>query len=487
MLAKIWKKLDYYSKAYPISFALSGVCLGLLFGLGGGHFTMIDPFLEFIPVLFFIATQLSSTTAFAQLMDLTKKQSDKLAAEDEHEHDENAKKRLKFYQLEFWKTSKNKYELAGTLFGILLVLGIGVGLAVKAVATAFWPIINTALLMYSCINIVSNFGMRLGRTIDNDKQNPDRPQIEHTATLSGAAIGMALAAFLVGFKIFTAVSVVGFTSFITGGAAIPVWLGAAAFILQTSSSTSAASYYVARAKTFLKGMWYGENSPELSLKEKEAVQKKFHEYRGSTFGVFAGLSIGGTVTGLLLAGIIASSIFTFGAPAAAFATALVITACVAVIGGICSRIGRFYDKYKQAKEAVLKEERLRLKTDNSDTEPLLSSSPSQSPSPSSTLSTSPTAKVSPASDSDNISPATSPTSPTPRRLSITIPPSPTSPIQVLPSSPRPKPSTPKALEDGLVLGSTFNPTHANPRSPRANSAAVVVASHSSDHGLTSNH
>lgn len=339
-MPKAWKKLDHYSRAYLPSFLISAGLLAFL--ITTGEMVLPEWFLSFIPITYFVSTQLSSATAFAQVLDLSNKESEE-------------QKKYRFWQREYWKNFKNKYEFLGTLLGIAAVLAIGITLAVKTVATELFPIVNTALLMYSCINVVANYAMRVGRSFDdNGLEKPDRPPIEHTATRLGAAAGLALSAVLVGLGLFTAVSVVGFTSFISGGAAVPLWVGATAFMLHVSSSTSATAYYLARAKTFLKVTFnLGESDP---LEKETITTKKPHEYKGSTVGIFAGFTIGTTVAALLLAGVVASSILTFGAPVAAIAATLLITSCMSIVGGLCSRVGRFMDKYQAAKVAIQTEE-----------------------------------------------------------------------------------------------------------------------------------
>jgi hypothetical protein len=276
------KNRNYKYSSY-LGIALSGLLLA--FYLASGHSPFISEdfiasewFLELLPIPLFVSTIISGTTYIGKTCDLLS---------------EKAK------QSQYEKILTPIFLLAGVTIGI--VLSILFPLAKSVIA-----IFDSAVFTLNCLSSVAGFGNRLGAICDTNK----RPTIEKG--IIAVVIGVAM--------IGVCLTLIGVTSFFSGGAFIPAWLAAFMYV---SNAASTADY---SAKTLTKctpHFWK-------SKKQKKAVVEKPYEYTGSRIGVLLGIAIAVIIIvathGLGLIPILAIFNMSMGG-----------------LGGLFSRLGRLMD------------------------------------------------------------------------------------------------------------------------------------------------
>ncbi len=263
-------------------------------------------------------------------------------------------------------------------------LGIGLGIAVGIAATVLHdsiPFVSSlsgvanAIFTLGQISVFAGFGNRIGSSLDKSRL-PNEQKAIGAASLIGFGAGLAL--FLT--SSVALVSVVGITSFVTLGAAIPFWLGGILFVTTFSSTLASFADYTTKAFNFVKS----KSSPD--EKTERRVNERFHEYRGSFCGVGAGFIVGSVIVGALLV----TQPHIFVGILGVIAATLVITTSISVIGGLCSRVGRLLDGFKQKKILEVPAEKMvsspaqtiKLLNENKpDPTPLLRSAPIPVPEP----------------------------------------------------------------------------------------------------------
>lgn len=307
ILAKL-KAFDHYRRSaliiLPISFAL----LMYLILVHGSEFLLPEWFLDLIIVPAFSGNLLSGTTYIGRAIDLVSQKT-------------------------------NIKEKIGTYLGI----GIGLGIAITAaIMHESIPLLDSlshfAMVIFtlSQVSIFAGFGNRIGSTLDKTRL-PNEQKAIGVVSLIGIALGLGL--FLT--SSVALVSVVGITSFVTGGAALPVWLGGILFVSTFSSSLTSFADYSTKAFNFIKSKFSDDK------KTRERVKERPHEYRGSFCGSSAGFIVGIFIVGALLA----TQPHVFAGACGVIAATIVITTSVNVLGGLCSRIGRLFDGFNQKKIA----------------------------------------------------------------------------------------------------------------------------------------
>jgi hypothetical protein len=325
MLGRIWQKikgLDYYLKALLIAMPLTGALLAYLLSIGAADLIFSDWFIHLLSIPTLIANQFSSAAYFGRITDL----------------------------FSAFKTTlkRNKNELIFTLIGITAGICVGIGLALMNVTIplssslyAFAGVLFTLRHM----NIYASLGNRVGRCIDKNSRPFSEKVIVVTCGLLGLTLGIVL------FATFTAamVSVVGLTSFFSGGAAIPVWIAGIIFVLSVSSGFASTADYVSKSISFIRSQFMDENKVAATDKVTDTLRvfhtakKRKYEYGGSLVGVLIGLVIGATIIGAILA----TNPALLAGLVGGVACALIIVTGIGIVGSVCSRIGRLIDGFKK--------------------------------------------------------------------------------------------------------------------------------------------
>lgn len=242
------------------------------------------------------------------------------------------------------KSNAKWWERVGTWLGLGLGVAFGIALSVvHAVAPFAQPlsVVGDFLFTLGTIGAFSGLGNRLGQFVDKGGRPVSEKRAMGIAGIVGIAVGIALFAT----KCALAVSVMGVTTIMTGGAALPLWIAGAAFVCTFSSTCASSADYVSKAVTFLKA----DSTNDALI--KTTVKEKFHEYRGSLAGVGTGLIVAGVIIGAIaisqpyiLAGIVGIIVAT-----------MIIASCVSVLGGLFSRVGRMMDAYQFTKKERAKQ------------------------------------------------------------------------------------------------------------------------------------
>lgn len=305
MLSVTWGNLDYYRKAALISLPISLIFLLIFILMGHAGFLFFSAwFLNLIPIPAFIGTQLSGWTYLGRQMDLIKENSDEA-----------------------------KREKWGTLIGITLGLILGVAVSILSpIGKSCFDVIQAGMFTINCVSSLGGIANRLSSSSENR-----RPLFERRAISLTALIGLGISIALFATASAAMVSVVGVTSFITGGAALPLWVSGFIFVTSVTSSLASTADYSAKAITFVRSKFSSDKEPQ------ETVSKKLHEYRGSLVGITNGLIIGT----IIVVAIAITQPHLFAGLLGVVAATFVITTCISIIGGLCSRIGRILDRLCQ--------------------------------------------------------------------------------------------------------------------------------------------
>lgn len=313
--------LDNYGRALLVGIPLTAALLAFLFSIGASELLMDQWIIDLICTPIFIANLLAIFAYSGRTVDMVKMLI----------HPPPPDK------------PKSKYELLFTVLGFGLGLAVGISLAYFCTVIPFVTVLNGfsyVLFAVRQVIIFTGLGNRLGRVVDKGS----RPKIEKAFALAATLIGIAAGIVLVTTGTAGMITVVGITSFFSLGAAIPVWIASAIFVVTLASSLASTADYSAKAIDFIRA--YTSKRKNFQEKYGEKIKTtKFHEYRGSITGITIGLIIGSVLVGVLAV----SQPYLFAGIVGVVAAMLVITTCAGITGSICSRIGRFIDSYKNIK------------------------------------------------------------------------------------------------------------------------------------------
>lgn len=302
-----YRKLNFYARAVVGVVPISLILLAYLLGFHFSELFVSEWFFDLLPPFAFVGSLLSGSTYFARALEI----------------DQAFEKK---------KTRAINREYAGTAAGVVIGLAVGVALLLKLsvpFASSLCGLAN-AVFLVNQIGMFGGVGSRLGSCANH--KSP-RPVSERYAIGMTALISVAVAAVIFAFSAAALVSVVGVTTFFTSGAALPLWIVGALFVTSFASTMISAVDYTSKAVNHLRS--------------KNTSEKK-HEYQGSFFGVSAGVCLGvAVIVGLAIA---QPHIF-LGVLGVAAAVAIIATS-VSIIGGLCSRIGRFLDVVKYSKKPI---------------------------------------------------------------------------------------------------------------------------------------
>lgn len=314
----MWKRLDWYRKMMmgiiPISFAL----LAYLLISCSGELLPSEWFFDIVAIPAFVGAQISGAGYVGRGIDAVAPVAGRSAA--------------------------GKIERIGTLIGLVLGLAAAVTVAVIcAVVPLAKPlgVIAEVLFALGSVGTFAGLGNRIGQCLDKnqdvDAGGDVRPVSEKRAMGLAATLGLIAGVVLFATKIAFAVSVVGVTSFISGGAALPLWIAGAVFITSFTSSCASSADYTSKAVSFLR---HATTTNNKTL--NKTVSQRFHEYRGSLAGVSTGL----IVAAIIIGAIMVSQPYLLAGFVGVVAAVMIVSTCVSVMGGLFSRMGRLYDTYK---------------------------------------------------------------------------------------------------------------------------------------------
>lgn len=316
--------LSFYVKALLLGIPISSGLLAYLLSQGAADLVFSDWFITLISVPTFFANQLASAAYAGTIVDM-------------------------FHQ--FKEKPTRHRELAGTLLGVSAGIAVGIGLSCMHVAvplaSSLYAFANVLFTLRQ-INIFAGFGNRVGRCADKDS----RPMSEKIIVASAGLLGLTLGIILFATCTASMISVVGITSFFSGGIAIPAWIAGIIFIISVSSGLASSADYASKAISFIQSAF--------SSKDKmvaDTVKKKKCEYGGSLLGLTLGLMIGGTIIGAIL---ITNPPLLAGVVGVIAGTLIVITAA-GMIGSIGSRLGRIIDGFIQSKNDPMNTDHIVMK------------------------------------------------------------------------------------------------------------------------------
>jgi hypothetical protein len=296
------KKLDYYTKAklgiLPISFSL----FLYLMITDPEEVLFSDWFIDIVIVPNFFGSQMSGASYGGRAVDAVE--------------------------------SRDKAKL-GERIGTLV--GVGCGLIIAAlvwalkVAVPYTKILDAGAYILRGLGFVGAFG-GLGNRLGQNFDEGGRPLREKRAMGLTAILGWALGATLFAVGAAGAVTLLGVSTFLTGGLTIPILAG---IVFATTFSNTCASCvdYASKAYTYVDA----ERTTDPVI--KNTVKTRVNEYRMAFAGVGAGVLIGAFVIGAVM---IAQPYLLVGA-VGLLAAAMIMVSCVAVMGAIFSRFGRIKD------------------------------------------------------------------------------------------------------------------------------------------------
>lgn len=243
-------------------------------------------------------------------------------------------------------TVKNPYyeviadRKVGTWEKALTILGSLVGIAVATLIIVYnnsvplWSPLNfvaNIIFVFGNISMFAGLGDRFGFYLDN---NNYRPKNERKGMFYAIVVGIAAGLILVlvdalfSANITSILYISGVSALLSAGLALPYLLGAIVFVLTLSSLCTSCTDYVIRTFNFFC-RWNDE---------QVTITHRFHEYRGAATGTISGLIIAiGITIGIALTANPITAIIVFP---------VIILSCIAILGSICSRVGRVIDKYK---------------------------------------------------------------------------------------------------------------------------------------------
>ena len=246
--------------------------------------------------------------------------------------------------------AKTKKSRIGQKVGNLLGFISGTVFAVATIILrAVTPNIINAVIStgFYLINHISNFSglfNRGGKVIDflHEDSNQSRLRRKNVNYVIGVIVGAIAGAALISVILF----VVGATSAMSLGGAVPLWLSLGILVIGTISTGASAGGYIGRCVDFL----FGERTvvhviadTVNNVKPTQSIRDRVNcESSGTLIGVAAGVIL---ATVLVAAGVASLSFFGLGLPTL-FAGMVLMTACVSQCGGLGNRIGHMIDKYR---------------------------------------------------------------------------------------------------------------------------------------------
>lgn len=234
----------------------------------------------------------------------------------------------------------SKWELFFTGLGFLL----GIGITAALIATGFGvPLIEhlPSVLAYSLFALgnvaaFAGLGNRFGVSTSGDSKLRLTP--ERKAILIAILIGIALGIILAITGGMGAIPVAGITAFFIGAKFTA--LTGTLFTLSLASTLASATDYFVRAFYYLR---YLIGTTDQKTNELiTGPNSKLHEYRGAFIGVSAGLVLGAVAVATLML----TQPHLFIGVLGVVALVMVVVAATSMLGGLCSRIGRYLDGFK---------------------------------------------------------------------------------------------------------------------------------------------
>jgi hypothetical protein len=236
-------------------------------------------------------------------------------------------------------------ERIGTCLGFIVGLSISITLLFLKKTIPFVSTLHylaSAVFTMGNLAAFSGLGNRIGSFVDHNARPVCEKRSIATVALLGFAAGLAL--------FFThqaaVVCITGVATFFTGGVALPFILCGIIFATSFSGLCASNTDYFTKAGSFLRSKV--THDPII----KNNVKEKFHEYRGACAGVGTGL----IVAAVIITALALSQPYIFAGIVGLAMATVVIMACVSVIGGLCSRVGRVMDsriKIKRDQEIEL--------------------------------------------------------------------------------------------------------------------------------------
>ncbi len=315
-LIKKFQRLQPYQKGFII-LPISLILLIYMMTFHQADIIGLEWFLDILPVGYFIGNALAGGTYLRRSMDI--KQASLVR-----------------------EKPGNNYEFKGTLGGLAFGLLFAVTLFALKFPIPFVTSLSGAANCYYLLMQMGGYagtGSRIGSML---MKNPTRERNEVMAIGVTGLSSLIVAAVVVGLAAVSLVAIAGATTIFSGGATLPLWLTCAFFMTSFVSTMMSAADYATKSANFARSFYTNKRvfDPERKC-----------EYRGSFVGVSTGLVVAVVViTGLALA-----QPYVFAGIVGVVVACAVIATAVSVIGGICSRIGRFLDMQRQLREADAKE------------------------------------------------------------------------------------------------------------------------------------
>jgi hypothetical protein len=248
-------------------------------------------------------------------------------------------------------------QFLGIVFGIGFAIAMSILMAALKVAIPGSDVVGHTLS--SIVHFIgftasfAGFGNRLGRIFDYIAENDirkyrffRRAEVNYVLGATGGIIvGIVLAV--------VALSVIGITSSMTLGGAIPLWLGAALFTAGAIGGCASAGGYIGRVFDSLLGNRTIIAAASDSLYTKKTIIKKSGFSKESVLTI-AGLAIGLTLGIILIsAGALTLPMFAAGLPKIVAGFILMAT-CISALSGFGNRIGYMMDRFTAKNELEYK-------------------------------------------------------------------------------------------------------------------------------------
>lgn len=308
------KNLDHYRRSVLAMLPIAAALLLFLLLAHSSSLFLDSWFLDLITIPMFLSNMVSGSTYIGRLFDFVK--------------DDFPANRTK--------------ERALTVVGVICGLAMGILLSLAHAPVPFAPVLcgfANVLFTFNRISVFAGLGARVGSVVDSARPTNERYSLA-AATIAGISVGIAL--FLTSSAALA--SIAGVTTILTGGAALPLWVGGFIFISTFSSGMGALADYASKAFNFAferdkqtpAGEWIRGG--------------RFHEYRGS----FVGASTGLVVATVVLAVFMVTQPYLLAGAAGFAAAVFLVATCVGLFGGVCSRVGRLWDGLQQQTAAAAK-------------------------------------------------------------------------------------------------------------------------------------
>ncbi len=284
------------------------------------------------------------------------------------------KQREKLLHKATTEAKKRIGQTTGNALGFIIATAFAITTLCLKAAT---PTIINAFFSSSfyLVNHISNFSglfNRSGSAIDlllgkSDKPWYRRKEINYVlGVIFGGIAGLALVSVIL--------FVVGVTSAMSLGGAVPMWLSLGLLVIGTLSTGASAGGYIGRCIDFLIGERTVVNAvadinnveaPKETIKERTCC-----ESTGTVIGVTLGITL---ATILIVAGVASLPFFGLGLPKL-FAGMILMATCLSVCGGLGNRLGsaidnfflkgRYEHKEESGKEEITDDHKKRLNPNN---------------------------------------------------------------------------------------------------------------------------